>query len=242
QSLTGKGVKATVDGTEYFIGSPNLFRDTIGSIPSQIEAKITQLQDEGKTVISLGTKQELLLTLALADEIRETAREVIASLNERQIETVMLTGDNRKTAEAIGIEAGISTVQSDLLPEDKLSVIKKLRNQYKQVAMVGDGVNDAPALASSNVGIAMGGAGTDTALETADIALMSDDLRQLPYTIQLSRRALSIIKQNISFALGIKIVALLLVIPGWLTLWIAIAADMGATLLVTLNSMRLLKV
>ncbi|GAA0301848.1 Cd2+/Zn2+-exporting ATPase [Gracilibacillus halotolerans] len=242
QSLTGKGVKATVDGTEYFIGSPNLFRDIIGSIPSQIEAKITQLQDEGKTVISLGTKQELLLTLALADEIRETAREVIASLNERQIETVMLTGDNRKTAEAIGIEAGISTVQSDLLPEDKLSVIKKLRSQYKQVAMVGDGVNDAPALASSNVGIAMGGAGTDTALETADIALMSDDLRQLPYTIQLSRRALSIIKQNITFALGIKIVALLLVIPGWLTLWIAIAADMGATLLVTLNSMRLLKV
>lgn len=154
---------------------------------------------------------------------------------------IMLTGDNKRTANAIGKQIGVTDVESDLLPEDKLTFIKELREKHQNVAMIGDGVNDAPALAASTVGVAMGGAGTDTALETADIALMSDDLTKLPYTIQLSRKALSIIKQNITFSLAIKALALLLVVPGWLTLWIAIFSDMGATLLVTLNSLRLLK-
>ena len=174
--------------------------------------------------------------------MRESSKEVISKLNSMGIETVMLTGDNERTAAAIGKRVGVSDIRADLLPEDKLNFIKELRRKYQSVAMVGDGVNDAPALAASTVGVAMGGAGTDTALETADIALMSDDLSKLPYTIKLSRRALMIIKQNITFSLAIKLLALLLVVPGWLTLWIAIFADMGATLIVTLNSLRLLKV
>ncbi len=155
-------------------------------------------------------------------------------------ETIMLTGDNPETAQAIGRQMGVSSIQANLMPEDKVTFIRKMTASHHKVAMVGDGVNDAPAMASSTVGIAMGGAGTDTALETADIALMGDDLTKLPFTMKLSRRALTIIKQNIGFSLGLKAVALLLVIPGWLTLWMAIFADMGATLLVTLNALRLL--
>src|SRR5699024_1721797 len=156
-------------------------------------------------------------------------------------ETIMLTGDNQRTAQAIGNQTGVSEVRAKLMPEDKLTAIKDLQATHQKVAMVGDGVNDAPALAASTVGIAMGGAGTDTAIETADIALMGDDLQKLPFTVKLSRKALNTIKGNIAFSIGIKIFALLLVIPGWLTLWIAILADVGATILVALNGLRLLR-
>src|SRR5690606_1823692 len=202
----------------------------------------TEMQTQGKNVMVLGTEKESLSLIAVADEMRESSKTVISKLNNIGIETVMLTGDNQRTATAIGKQIGVSDIRADLLPEDKLNFIKELREKHQSVGMVGDGVNDAPALAASTVGVAMGGAGTDTALETADIALMSDDLSRLPYTIKLSRKALAIIKQNITFSLAIKLVALLLVMPGWLTLWIAIFADMGATLLVTLNSLRLLRV
>jgi len=242
QSITGKGVKAKVNNEMYYVGSPNLFEELHQTIESTIKERITRMQTEGKTVMVLGTEKEILSLIAVADEMRETSKEVISKLNHIGIETVMLTGDNQRTAEAIGKQVGVSDIKADLLPEDKLNFIKELRGKHQSVGMVGDGVNDAPALAASSVGVAMGGAGTDTALETADIALMSDDLSKLPYTIKLSRKALAIIKQNITFSLAIKLVALLLVMPGWLTLWIAIFADMGATLLVTLNSLRLLKV
>ncbi|OOE03922.1 cadmium transporter [Anoxybacillus kestanbolensis] len=244
QSITGKGVKAKVNNAMYYVGSPGLFEELLpNGIQSEIKEQITTLQIQGKTVMVLGTEKEILALIAVADEIRESSKEVIRKLHQVGIEkTVMLTGDNQRTAEAIGKQVGVSDIKADLLPEDKLNFIKELRDKYRSVAMVGDGVNDAPALAASTVGVAMGGAGTDTALETADIVLMSDDLSKLPYTIKLSRKALAIIKQNITFSLGIKALALLLIVPGWLTLWLAIFADMGATLIVTLNSMRLLKV
>jgi len=244
QSITGKGVKAKVNNAMYYVGSPGLFEELLpNGIQSEIKEQMTTLQTQGKTVMALGTEKEILALIAVADEIRESSKEVIRKLHQVGIEkTVMLTGDNQRTAEAIGKQVGVSDIKADLLPEDKLNFIKELRDKYRSVAMVGDGVNDAPALAASTVGVAMGGAGTDTALETADIALMSDDLSKLPYTIKLSRKALAIIKQNITFSLGIKVLALLLIVPGWLTLWLAIFADMGATLIVTLNSMRLLNV
>jgi Zn2+/Cd2+-exporting ATPase len=242
-SITGKGIKGTIDGTTYYVGSPGLFTEVSMTSLQNFVSKIGQLQNQGKTVMVFGTESEILALIAVADEVRETSREVIERLHKLGIEkTIMLTGDNQGTAKAIGENVGVTDIQSELLPQDKLAVIKEMREKYGKVAMVGDGVNDAPALAASTVGIAMGGAGTDTALETADVALMADDLKKLPFTIELSRKALTIIKQNITFSLGIKLVALLLVIPGWLTLWIAIFADMGATLLVTLNGLRLLRV
>jgi Zn2+/Cd2+-exporting ATPase len=244
QSITGKGIKAKVNNESYYVGSPNLFAEILpNALIQTITEQIETLQSQGKTVMILGTDKEILGLIAVADQVRETSKDVIQKLHQLGIEkTVMLTGDNKRTAAAIGKEIGVSDIQADLLPEDKLNYIKELRSKHHSVAMVGDGVNDAPALAASTVGVAMGGAGTDTALETADIALMSDDLSKLPFTIKLSRRALGTIKQNITFSIVVKAIALLLVVPGWLTLWIAIFADMGATLLVTLNSLRLLRV
>ncbi|KEF38420.1 copper/silver-translocating P-type ATPase,heavy metal-translocating P-type ATPase, Cd/Co/Hg/Pb/Zn-transporting [Schinkia azotoformans MEV2011] len=244
QSLTGKGIKARVKNEMYYVGSPNLFKEILpDGIDNTITEKISTLQTQGKTVMIIGTENKILCLIAVADQIRETSKEVIYKLHQLGIKkTVMLTGDNKRTANVIGKEVGVSEIKADLLPEDKLTFIKELRENYQSVAMVGDGINDAPALAASTVGVAMGGAGTDTALETADIALMSDDLSKLPFTMNLSRKALGTIKQNIAFSLVMKALALLLVVPGWLTLWIAIFADMGATLIVTLNSLRLLKV
>lgn len=241
-SITGKGIKGLVNGVTYYVGSLNLFIEMV-SVDSVIKRTINSLQAEGKTVMIVGTENEVVGCIAVADEVRESSKQVIQKLHNMGIQkTIMLTGDNKQTAHAIASTVGVSEIQAELMPEDKLNLIKQLRSQYGNVAMVGDGVNDAPALAASNVGIAMGGAGTDTALETADIALMGDDLSKLPFTIKLSRKALTIIKMNIAFALGVKLLALLLVIPGWLTLWIAIFSDMGATLIVSLNSMRLLRV
>lgn len=240
QSITGFGVKGEVHGQLYYVGSPKLF-EKISEIAIEVEWKIESLQNEGKTVMLLGNEKEPLAIFAVSDEIRKTSQSLMKELNKIGInKTIMLTGDNIATAKAIGSAIGVSKVKAELLPEDKLTYIRQLRNNHGPVAMVGDGVNDAPALAAANIGIAMGGAGTDTAIETADIALMSDDLSKLPYTIKLSRKTLKIIKQNITFSLVVKLVALLLAFPGWLTLWIAIFADMGATLIVTLNSLRLI--
>ncbi|MFC5451141.1 heavy metal translocating P-type ATPase [Paenibacillus aestuarii] len=245
QSITGKGVKAKVNNELYYMGSPQLFAElnVLNLKNLELMSQIESFQKQGKTVMVLGTEQVILALIAVADEVRESSKNVIQNLHAMGIKkTIMLTGDNRATAEAISKRLGVMEVKAELLPQNKLDYIKELRKDYGKIAMIGDGINDAPALAASTVGIAMGGAGTDTAIETADIALMADDLDKLPYIISLSRKTLAIIKQNITFALGIKLLAIALIVPGWLTLWLAIFADMGATLIVTLNSLRLLKV
>ncbi|MER1998316.1 MAG: heavy metal translocating P-type ATPase [Lysinibacillus sp.] len=236
QSVTGKGAYATVNEEKVFVGSIEWLISDRSTTVSEIVDRFAQ---EGKSVIGVATEQHVLGIIAIADAVRKESRAVIKQLTQLNIETLMLTGDDKVTATAIAQELQIEHVQANLLPEQKLTAIQQLASENKKVAMLGDGVNDAPALASANVGIAMGAAGTDAALETADIVLMSDDLKKLPFTIQLSKKTLRIIQQNITFALGLKIIALLLVIPGWLTLWIAIFADIGATLLVILNSLRL---
>jgi len=238
-SITGKGAKAVVNGTPYLIGSPELFGEH-GIADHEAAMHVSRLQREGKTVILLGTEKKIFAVLAAADQIRRDAKGAIRRLRSLGIRRiVMLTGDNPETAAAVGRQAGIGEVRAGLLPHQKLEAVKELIKTHK-VAMVGDGINDAPALASATVGIAMGAAGTDTALETADIVLMGDDLAKLPYTVRLSRKALRIIRQNVAFSLLIKLAAVLLIVPGWLTLWMAVFADMGATLIVTLNAMRLL--
>ncbi|WP_018131873.1 heavy metal translocating P-type ATPase [Effusibacillus pohliae] len=240
-AITGKGAWGTIEGETYYIGNPRLFEELHGDV-SAVRATISSLQDQGKTVMILGTKKEIIGLLAVADQVREQTVQAIRDLKKSGIDkTIMLTGDNNKTAAAIAKQVGVDEFHGELLPDNKLEKMKQLREQYGKVAMVGDGINDAPALASATVGIAMGGAGTDTALETADIALMADDLSKLPYTVRLGRNAIRVIKQNIAFALVTKLLAVLLVFPGWLTLWLAILADMGATILVTLNGIRLLK-
>lgn len=241
QSVTGKGAYATVDGQIIYVGSLKWIA-TLTTVDEMIKEQVEKLQQQGKTVVAAVSNNQFIGMIGIADQLRQESKEVLNKLNGLKVkQKVMLTGDAKSTAQAIATSLNMTDVRASLLPAEKLMAIKDLRAQYGAVAMVGDGVNDAPALASADVGIAMGGAGTDAALETADIALMGDDLTKLPYTIGLSRKTLRIIKENIIFALALKLVALLLVIPGWLTLWIAIFADMGATLLVVFNSLRLIK-
>lgn len=241
EAVPGKGAWAVVGGMHYQIGNPRFFIEQAIGL-KLVEEDINRLQGEGKTVMLLGDNKSILGIIAVADGLRENARASVSSLKETGIQhLIMLTGDNEHTARAIASQAGIDDFRANLLPEDKVGLIRELLAEYGKVAMVGDGVNDAPAMALSTVGIAMGAAGTDTALETADIALMADDLTKLAFAIMLSRKTLNIIKQNISLALLIKGIIFLLVIPGWLTLWLAVVADMGSSLLVTLNGMRLLR-
>ncbi len=242
RSVTGKGASGTIDGRTYDIGSPGWFAEREVPIEPAVADRLAALQREGKTVMLLGTERRVEALIAVADEPRASSVEAVRRLHELGVrKTAMLTGDHRAVAAAIGDRIGLGEVQAELLPQRKLDAVKRLRAEHGRVAMVGDGVNDAPALAAATVGVAMGGAGSDTALETADIVLMGDDLSKLPYAVSLGRRTVAVIRQNILFSLAVKAAALLLIAPGWLTLWLAIFADMGATLLVTLNSLRLLR-
>ncbi|MFQ5649553.1 MAG: heavy metal translocating P-type ATPase [bacterium] len=237
KAIPGKGITAEVNGTAFVIGSPVLFRASGLELPDE---QLQTLQQQGQTTMLIGSQSEIMGVIALADQIRPEAIEIIAQLQRVGKEVVMITGDNQETAKAIAAKLGISHYHPGLLPEKKAEMIRQLRRQHGKVAMVGDGINDAPALAAASVGIAMGAAGTDTALEISDIALMADDLSKLPYLVELSKRANRVIKQNTLAAILIKLSLALGVFPGFVTLVMAVLiGDMGASLGVTSNALRL---
>ncbi|MFC0252012.1 heavy metal translocating P-type ATPase [Massilia sp. UMI-21] len=240
EALTGRGTKGRIDGKWYYLGNHRLVEE-LGICSTATESVLSTLEGEGKTAIVLCDETSPLLVIGVADTIRETSREAVAQLHGLGIRTIMLTGDNAVTAKAIARQVGIDDARGNMLPEDKLSAINDEVARFGTVGMVGDGINDAPALAKADIGFAMGAAGTDTAIETADVALMDDDLRKIPQFIRLSRQAAAILKQNIVAALLIKAVFLVLAIAGSATLWMAVFADMGASLLVVFNGLRLLK-
>lgn len=240
ESITGRGVAGSIENVTYMIGNHRLIEER-GACCDHVHVELDRLQAEGKTTVVLATQKEALAIFGVADTLRSESVEAIRELHALGVKVAMLTGDNASTAKAIASLAGIDDVQAELLPEDKLRVIEKLLQSHGSVGMVGDGVNDAPALARATVGFAMGAAGTDTALETADVALMKDDLRKLPAYIKLSKKTAAILSQNIAIAIGIKIVFFALALTGHASLWMAVFADMGGSLLVVGNGLRILK-
>ncbi|MEX1206049.1 MAG: heavy metal translocating P-type ATPase [Dongiaceae bacterium] len=241
QVLQGKGLTGTFGGEPFWLGSHRYVIER-GQDAPEIARQAESLEADGKTVIVIGNARHVCGLIAVADTVRPEARAIVAGLHAAGIEhVIMLTGDNRVTAEAIAREVGIDEVHAELLPEDKLRKIEQLVTQYGTVAMVGDGVNDAPALARASLGIAMGAIGSDAAIETADIALMTDDVSKLPWLVHHAKRTLTIIRQNIVFSLGVKAVFFVLTFAGMASLWGAIAADVGASLLVVSNALRLLR-
>lgn len=241
QALPGRGAKATVDGQVLLIGNSRICADTAACRPG-VHRQIEALEASGQTAILLTTEAEPIALLAVADRIRPGARASIEALRHAGVRMVgMVTGDNAPVAHAVAGAVGITEVHAALLPEEKLGVVRALREAGQHVAVVGDGVNDAPALAAAHVGIAMGAAGTHVALETADVVLMGDDLEQVAVTIRRARRTVRIIQQNVAFSIGLKAVFLALALTGHATLWMAVAADMGASLLVIVNGLRALR-
>ncbi|HHF0579611.1 TPA: heavy metal translocating P-type ATPase, partial [Legionella anisa] len=237
-ALPGRGVKGLVQQKQYFVGNHQLAEDNRVCSP-EIEQILKQLEEEGKTTVILSNTTTVLALFAVADTLRKTSQWAISKLHEQGIKTAMLTGDNAVTARAIAKQVGIDEVKANVLPTDKLQAINHLLEQYKNVGMVGDGINDAPALAKASISFAMG-KGTDTALETADVALMNDNLAMLPLYIELSRNTARILRQNISLSIAIKGVFFILALAGVATLWMAVFADMGASLMVVANGLRLL--
>ncbi len=239
QIIPGKGATARFDGERYWLGSHRYLEER-GQETEADHRRLEALSQGGRTVVVVGTESHVCGMIALADAVRPGARQAIQDLRDAGLRhIVMLTGDNKETARAIAAETGVDEVHAELLPADKVTVVESLVVKYGSVAMVGDGVNDAPALGRATLGIAMGAAGSDAAIETADITLMSDDLSKLPWLVRHSRRTLAIIRQNIVFSLSIKAVFVVLTFAGYASLWAAIAADMGVSLLVVFNALRL---
>ncbi|VAW32187.1 Lead, cadmium, zinc and mercury transporting ATPase; Copper-translocating P-type ATPase, partial [hydrothermal vent metagenome] len=238
QAMVGSGITGAVDGRSIIIGSHR----SLNNLPHAAHCDaISAAEAGGLTTVLVAADQQYLGYLTLADKVREDSKTAVAQLHQLGIQTAMLTGDNEATARKVAQAIGIDQQFAGLLPEEKVSKIETLQQEYGAVAMIGDGINDAPALATASVGIAMGAAGTDQAMETADIALMNDDLSKLPFAIQLSRATMRTIRVNVAFSLGLKAIFLMVVLLGYGTMWMAVLADVGTSLLVTLNGMRLAK-
>ncbi|PIB39467.1 heavy metal translocating P-type ATPase [Maribacter sp. 4G9] len=241
EAVQGKGIKANYQGNSIYIGNLELFEDIDKGVPSDVSEKVRALEGEGKTTMLIKRGDEFIGMLGLMDTPREKAKETLAQLKEIGIKKmIMLTGDNQKVADAVAEEIGLTEARGSLLPEEKVEAIKKLAEQENKLAMVGDGVNDAPAMANSTVGIAMGAAGSDVALETADIALMADKLETLPFAIGLSRKAKAIIRQNLWVSLGVVAFLIPATIMSWASIGIAVAVHEGSTLVVVVNALSLL--
>jgi Cd2+/Zn2+-exporting ATPase len=240
RALTGRGVSGEVDGVPLVLGNHRLIEE-MRICSAELEQRLAAHEQEGRTTSLLATSSSVLGLYAVADSIKASSKEAIAELAELGVATVMLTGDNSATAQAIGRQAAVGDVRGNLLPDDKLKAIQELKRTHGFVAMTGDGINDAPALATADIGIAMGAIGTDTAIEAADIVIMNDDLRRVPEVIRLSRHTHAVLWQNIVLALGIKAVFLVLTVFGNASMWMAVFADMGASLIVVANGLRLLR-
>ena len=242
EAILGRGVKGVIEGNLYYLGNHRLIEE-LGLCSDDIENRLLPLEQQGKTAVLLTNQTEVLAIIAVADTVRETSKQAIDELHQLGVTTIMLTGDNQHTAKAIGKQVGVDEIMGNLLPEDKLKIIdsRLKKDPNVKVGMVGDGINDAPALARASIGFAMGAAGTDTAIETADVALMDDDLRKIATFIRLSKSTALILTQNIVLALGIKAIFLVLTFTGQATMWMAVFADMGASLLVVANGLRLLR-
>ncbi|MBE3519909.1 MAG: cadmium-translocating P-type ATPase [Firmicutes bacterium] len=242
-AVRGRGARAKVDGRMIYVGNERFFLEEVGiRAPQELQAKAHDFKADGKTAVFVGDSSNIVGLIAFSDSVRPDAREALKSLEQKGVRSVvMLTGDDKATASSVAKEAGLKHFRSDLLPEEKVSALQELRSGYGKVAMVGDGVNDAPSLAAADVGIAMGPRGADISLEASDVVVMKDDLTHIPWVVGLAQRARMLIIQNIVFSMGIKLASIVLVFFGFLPLWVAVLADSGTTVLVTLNGLRILR-
>ncbi len=242
QNLPGRGVQSEVEGQIVRLGNAKMFEEAGIAVAYELKDRAHDLSESGKPIMLMGIDSQVVGLIAFADQLREETPSALKALREHGIRSIiMLTGDNERVAQSIARSAGVTDVRADLLPEDKVTALKDLLKQHKQVAMVGDGVNDAPALANATVGIAMGAGGTDVALETADVALMGDDLSKLPFAVALSRQARRIIKQNLWISLGVIAMLVPATLFGFARLGVAVVFHEGSTLIVVMNALRLLR-
>jgi Cd2+/Zn2+-exporting ATPase len=241
ESLPGLGAEAVVGGSRVVLGSHRLFEER-RICSAEVDTRMDSLSSDGRSMVIVGSATEPLGIIGVADRVRESARDAVQLLREQGIAHVaLLTGDHEPAARSLARQLDIDEVRADLLPQDKVAAVEELRRRHGSLAMVGDGINDAPALAAADVGIAMGVAGSDAALETADVALMSDELLKISFAVRLSRATVRNIRANIAFSLALKGAFLAMAILGYATLWMAVVADMGASLIVIGNALRLLR-